>query len=288
MLLTTFDLHQSVGRQFCTGGLVLGAALGLAYSMGALPAKAQEVKHEDPIVADQAEVKTPQVPAAAPAAVRDATEPTAVSAKVVRYAQRIIDRHDRNRDGRLQVSEWQSMRGSPSKADRDGDGVVERDEMIEYVAEYGRERRIRLLPPPLGDLAELPPLLHPTTAGASEEEPAGEKVGATERPQVRDGLPGDGGEAVNTESAREDLRRRDTKFYAPASRVVGVPAAFLSRDRDGDGQLTLPEFAPKKDRGSLEEFSRHDRNGDGVITVAEYLGRSGSPAKIAEEPKKQE
>lgn len=285
MLLTRLRSPASSRRRFQIGRILLGAVFGLTFPIPALSADAEDVRHEDRIGTQQAEVDSGSVPAAAPDADRGAAEPSAVSVKIIRYAQRIIDRYDRDGDGQLQTSEWQAMRGSPERADRDGDGVIQRDELVLYMAEYGRERRIRLLPPQPGDLAELPPLLHPATAGAWEEKPVEE---AAETPERSDGPAGADAEAARARGAQQDICRRDTKFYVPASRVAGAPAVFLNRDRDGDGQLTLSEFAPQEDRASLDEFARCDRNGDGMVTLREYLGRTGSPSQKTEEPTKQE
>jgi hypothetical protein len=211
-----------------------------------------------------------------PATAETGADPSAISAKLVRYVKRIFDRYDRNGNSRLEQNEWSQMRGEPHRADRDGDGILQVDEFIQHVAEYGRQRKIRLLPPQPGDLVELPPLLMPTSIGDSN-------VSAEELPQT----PADTAETEAqsdtgiAEPARkpepEALRRRDTKFYAPSSRIAGLPAAFLTRDRDGDGQLTLSEFAPKQDKASLDEFARYDRDSDGVVTAAEYLDRTAPP-----------
>src|SRR3990172_6458927 len=48
----------------------------------------------------------------------------AISAKILRYAQRLVDKYDLNSNGRLESSECGAMRGTPSEADADGDGSV--------------------------------------------------------------------------------------------------------------------------------------------------------------------
>jgi hypothetical protein len=75
--------------------------------------------------------------------------------------------------------------------------------------------------------------------------------------------------------------RRGTTFYVPKSRLPpGLPDWFLRRDLDGDGQLSLAEFAPNPTQADLEEFARYDRNGDGFITAKECLDAL-KPAKPA-------
>jgi hypothetical protein len=64
--------------------------------------------------------------------------------------------------------------------------------------------------------------------------------------------------------------RRQTKFSVPRTRLPrGLPAWFVLRDADGDGQLTMAEFAPKATQSLLDEFARYDRNGDGLATAEE-------------------
>ncbi|MFC1597623.1 hypothetical protein ACFL5Q_06780, partial [Planctomycetota bacterium] len=46
---------------------------------------------------------------------------------------------------------------------------------------------------------------------------------------------------------------------------------FLIRDADGDGQVTVAEYAPDASASSIREFARYDRNGDGVLTPQECL-----------------
>jgi hypothetical protein len=47
------------------------------------------------------------------------------------------------------------------------------------------------------------------------------------------------------------------------------PAWFRSRDKDGDGQVAMSEFATRWDDAKVAEFAAHDKNGDGVIALSE-------------------
>ena len=92
-------------------------------------------------------------------------------------------------------------------------------------------------------------------------------------------VPGRSAEPASTdnEEAEMDLAgfeesRRQAKFSVRRKRLpAGLPAWFLARDEDGDGQLTLSEFAPKPTPADLREFRRYDLNGDGLITAEECL-----------------
>lgn len=152
--------------------------------------------------------------------------------KVRRYAQRLLRRYDANGDGKLQREEWRKMQGHPEAADANGDGVITPDELTNAVAAFGRNRHIGLAGPPSVENSPAPP----------DSPAAGERS------------------------------RRDTTFYVPKSRLPpGLPEWFLRRDLDGDGQLSLSEFAPNPTQADLEEFARYDRNGDGFITSKECL-----------------
>jgi hypothetical protein len=201
----------------------------------------------------------PSAPASAETSPED---PRRIASKVVRYAQRLVRTYDRNGNGQLEQPEWQTMHGAPAQADLNHDGTITTEELARYVADYGRRRRIRLLPQP-GDLVDLPPLLNPTTAEAA----AGAKTPPKEAPAAG---PAAAEEPPATASTPKQPRRRDTKFYVPPERLPsGLPDWFLARDRDGDGQLTISEYSPKNLPAELQQFQQLDRDGDGVLTAAE-------------------
>lgn len=201
----------------------------------------------------------------------------ATSAKVLRYAQRVIADHDANQDGILQQSEWSTLKGDPSSIDLNGDGTITVDEFALHVARFATPRRIRLLfpeSPPTEDV----PLLQPKSAPAepAAKTDAAAKSASGERAEGTDVAAADtSGEA--TAPAKAPPRRRDTKFFVPASRLPqNLPAWFHARDKDGDGQITMAEYAESMTPATLAEFNRLDRNGDGVITAAELVQRSGN------------
>jgi Ca2+-binding EF-hand superfamily protein len=72
------------------------------------------------------------------------------------------------------------------------------------------------------------------------------------------------------------------RFLTPQERLTGLPEWFKKKDADGDGQVTMAEFARDWTPELLNEFNRYDLNHDGVITAAECLRaekRSNQPAK---------
>jgi Ca2+-binding EF-hand superfamily protein len=75
----------------------------------------------------------------------------------------------------------------------------------------------------------------------------------------------------------EDLRRGRKYYVSPAALPSGLPDWFIERDKNGDGQLTLDEFAPDGSAAERRRFHELDKNGDGVITPDEVVG----PAKTS-------
>jgi hypothetical protein len=197
----------------------------------------------------------------------------AIPLKVYRYAEALVRQYDRNGDGVLDAQEWQAMRGNPALADTDGDGAITVDEMVQWIVKYGQNRRIRVAVPPIGLSGD---------SGADEGSPA--KTGGVGK------TGGSADAAADKLDAEPDFAeleesRRQAKFYVPSKRLpAGLPAWFLARDEDGDGQLSLSEFAPKPTPADLREFERYDLNGDGLITAKECLRALKSMKASAKKP----
>lgn len=194
--------------------------------------------------------------------------------KVQRYARRVIERYDLNGDGQLQAAEWRKMRGQPALADANRDGVITVDELAQWVAAYGAQRKIRV---------DWPfPAAGPEVA--AEKPPGAEATTPTDAASPDAPLPT--GSTVDAPSPAE-ATPRETKFHLSPKRLpTGLPDWFLARDLDGDGQLTLAEFAPHASAAQQQQFIRYDLNGDGVVTPQEYLKatRPAKPAKPKSQP----
>lgn len=206
-----------------------------------------------------------------------------VPLKIVRYAQRVVQAYDRDGDSRLQSAEFQAMAGQPSQADADRDGVITVEEFARYVAEYAQKHTLRLSPL-AGQPATLPPVFTPShvAEGGGAEPSSPDKSESATTPAKASPVSVPGGQAAEETPDIPPGPRRETKFYVSPKRLpAGLPDWFLQRDQDGDGQLTLAEFAPKPTPAQLAEFARMDTNRDGLVTARECQRALGSKIKKA-------
>ncbi len=55
-----------------------------------------------------------------------------------------------------------------------------------------------------------------------------------------------------------------------ADRLQGLSNRFFELDGDGDGQISMGEYATNWTGEKAAEFARYDKNGDGVISPEEW------------------
>lgn len=225
----------------------------------------------------------------------------AVPGKVVRYATLLMQRYDLNGDGRLQDAEWKKMPGAPQAVDLDGDLVITLEELVRFLGLYGRHRTIHhpnpaerydgpktvasdyqlfvpISAPPPAPAASSP--ASPSTDTASESldpAPAAPPTDLSEEMLEAESRPVDDATYEEIITGRQIPAER--KYYTSPEALRGVPAWFLIRDRDGDGQVSLSEFAPSLSARALALFGRLDLNGDGFITPNEVrpTAQTGGP-----------
>lgn len=63
--------------------------------------------------------------------------------RILRYADSLLYRYDRNKNGKLEQDEWKNMRGDWDDADRNGDRVLTKDEIAARLSRYSRGRSSR-------------------------------------------------------------------------------------------------------------------------------------------------
>lgn len=176
--------------------------------------------------------------------------------RVARYAEGLLKQYDTNKDGILQRDEWSKMRGEPQKADRDGNGLVTKDELAAQLADYSKGRS-------------------GGSSGSSGGGSSGES--SSSRSSTGSSYPSSGSYGSRSSSSGSPAARGTVKTYrflSPLERLPqGLPDWFTRNDADGDGQIAMAEFATSWDDERAAEFSRWDRNNDGLITAKEAAGK---------------
>jgi hypothetical protein len=68
------------------------------------------------------------------------------------------------------------------------------------------------------------------------------------------------------------------RFLTPKERLAkGLPDWFAEKDADGDGQVSMAEYAGEWTPEAVAEFNRFDLNHDGIVTAAECLRATEGP-----------
>ena len=187
--------------------------------------------------------------------------------KIVRYARRLLARYDADGSGRLNPAECGLIQGRPAVMDRDQDGQISLMEIARHVHEYGRYRR-------LGQTGLISPA--PSNPGQETADAADTLVTTIDQNDPT------GPVAAAAEKSGDE--HPDAPYYVPPKlRPSNLPSWFTPRDRNGDGQLSLSEFAPTRSREAVKSFELLDTNRDSLLTPQEAAG-STQPKEPTTEP----
>lgn len=186
--------------------------------------------------------------------------------KVVRYAERLLEKYDLNRDGVLQKDEWMALHGHPELIDTNRDGNISLEEMSNWVSDYGRRKRLGTQLEPAPAAEQVVNATTPAQASPTQTKPEAILGSAEEASAAAPTSP--------AAALANGERRRDSKFFVPSNRLpAGLPDWFIAKDIDGDGQLTVGEYSPTSNSQELADFAKLDANGDGLMTAKECVGR---------------
>ena len=198
-------------------------------------------------------------------------------AKVVRYADVMIKRYDTNGDGVLQREEWGKMPGTPQAIDLDGDGLITKDELVWYFNHYGQSRTIhrivvRDLSAPYKfdptNLQVFRPVLRRTAPAVPDTETSPESTETSVEEMMK----------ANEQPVDEDVYQKMLEerqvpsarpYHVLPETLRGVPSWFILLDKNGDGQISLAEFAPTLSPRLVVLFKQLDKNDDGYIDPEE-------------------
>ncbi|MBA4019346.1 MAG: hypothetical protein C0483_19440 [Pirellula sp.] len=169
--------------------------------------------------------------------------------RTLKYAEGLLKQYDTNKDGILQRDEWSKMRSESQKADRDGNGLITKEELAAQLADYSKGRSSG----------------SSSGSSGSGSSTTGYSYGSRSSSS--------GGTASSGTNSASKGTVKTYRFLAPAERLPsGLPDWFTRNDGNGDGQISMAEFATSWDDGRAAEFTRWDRNGDGLVTPKEALG----------------
>lgn len=155
------------------------------------------------------------------------------------YARGLMKQYDKNGDGVLERDEWKAISGSPERSDANGDGRITADELYERVSSRN-----------LGDRGR-------STRRRGESR---DRDGSRQR-ETR--------VSTNKSSSDEDSRP-SYRLTTPHERLPdGLPGWFKQKDTDLDGQVAMHEYSRSWDASTVRKFVDLDKNGDGLITPSE-------------------
>lgn len=224
-----------------------------------------------------------------------------------RYADYIVQKYDYNKDGVLQESEWKKMGGTPQAMDTNGDFVLEDFEILYYLARFSSGRTIfhptQPIPPERRHMVQLTdrsalirplsgPLRTESADEAAQKEKEKELADLTEEQLAA--MVEESDEEIGVENdpelfgllVEEMDESKQREYAVPIDQLKGMPVWFLARDINGDGQLSLREFAPGLTLDATAFFGRLDADSDGFLTpdeVRKYMN-NGLPEATDKTP----
>ncbi len=221
-------------------------------------------------------------------------------------------RFDKNGNNQLEKDEWSLMPGNPAQYDKNGDGIINLEELADGLKNWGRRGG------PGGDDSENSGGggrrgFGGGPGGGGDGGPGGEgggRGGFGRRGggggDFGGGGPGGGGfggpgggggfdrsaggggggsggpdrtaasVAASSASTGSSASSKPHTYLTATQRLPeGLPDWFLRLDADQDGQISMHEYATTWTDAKAAEFAKYDLNGDGIVTPDECLKVAG-------------
>ena len=222
----------------------------------------------------------------------DALVPTAPLALRF-YGRYLIGKYDADSNGTLERVEWEDKLIGAQAIDLNGDWTLTDQEVLFYLARYASGRTIHNPAP------KRPTYVANRVVLDEENETRIRPASARLRRETADAAAETDKENANAlaemsdeeviamfveeNKALEDVEDQELlgvllteidsstrrEYAAPPEALKNVPVWFLARDVNGDGQLTLREFAPTLSTPAVAYFGKLDKNGDGLVVPDE-------------------
>jgi Ca2+-binding EF-hand superfamily protein len=180
------------------------------------------------------------------------------------YAKSLVKQYDKNGDNMLQPEEQKELRGRAAESDLNRDGVITIDELVAHLSTNTPATAAAT-----GSTSTSSTSSASTGSGSHHHrDHDGDDKGKGDAELAKRVLTGTaGGLAAGT---KEGDKRLSYRFTPAKERLPsGLQSWFEEKDKNGDGQVEMSEYARRWTNGTAADFQRYDLNSDGVITVTE-------------------
>lgn len=184
------------------------------------------------------------------------------------YAKSLVKQYDKNGDNMLQPEEQKELRGRTAESDLNHDGVITIDELVAHLS--SNTPATAAATPTTTSTAS-------TSSGTSGDSGGhhhhdGDDKGKGDADLAKRVLTGTAGSLAT--ATKEGDKRRSYRFTPADERLPsGLPSWFKEKDKNGDGQIEMSEYARTWTNSTAADFQRYDLNGDGIITAKEAASK---------------
>ena len=179
----------------------------------------------------------PSTSSAAPAASSSSFGTQSDADKIRKWASDIVAKNDKDGNKILEGDELATLGQSSRAADKDGDGKITIDELVQFSTSKSAGTPSITTPAAA---------VRPAIAAKADAKPSAD----------------DTADRVIVNKSRKSYRFKTTKERQQSWR-------FASKDANGDGQVSMSEYTSAWTDRTAAEFQRYDKDNDGMITPEE-------------------